>query len=107
MSNAPRTNPPPNANLSHDPTRQVAALRQAVLLLAFLVAFAAMGLTLLRGADLMHMALVGLCVLPVSAAVIHHVFRLWFLVLANTIREKKLAREQEEAARKPAGKRHP
>jgi len=98
VNNARQTNPPPKTDLSHDPTRQVAALRQAVLLLAFLVAFAAMGLALLRGADLLHAAFVALWVLPVAAAVIHQVFRLWFLVLMNTIREKRLAQAEEEAA---------
>jgi hypothetical protein len=95
--NKPRpSNTPPQTGMSIDPTRQVAALRQAVLLLAFLVAFAVMILSLLRGSDLLHAAFAALCVLPIAAAVIHQVFRLWFLVLMNTIREKRIAQEQAE-----------
>ncbi|MDX9981104.1 MAG: hypothetical protein RBU25_13845 [Lentisphaeria bacterium] len=96
MNKTRPSSPPPPAGMSNDPTRQIAALRQAVLLLAFLVAFAALCISLLRGSDLLHAAFAALVVLPIAAAVIHQVFRLWFLVLINTIREKRLAQQQAE-----------
>lgn len=65
------------------------AIRQAVLLLAFFITIIAMGLSMLRGADLMHVAFTGLWVMPLSALIIFHIFRLWFLVLMKTIREKR------------------
>lgn len=71
------------------------AIRQAVLLLAFFVALLAMGLTMMRGADLLHAAFTGLWVLPVAALIIFHIFRLWFLVLSKTIREKHQSQNQE------------
>lgn len=98
--------------MADDATRQATAMRQAVLLLAFLFALAAMILALFRGADLLHAAFVALWVLPVASAIIYQVFRTWFLVLMKSIHEKRLAQEQQAAEpapqpnpRSPAGRR--
>jgi len=81
-----------------DASPQAAALRQAVLVLAFLVSFCALVTSLLRGSDLLHAAFVALWVLPISALVIYHVFRMWFLVLMRSIREVRARQEQQELA---------
>jgi hypothetical protein len=84
-----------------EPTQHAAAIRQAVLMLAFLVSLAAMGLSLVRGSDLLHAAFTALWVLPISSLVIYQVFRTWFLVLMRSVHEKQLEqekREQEEQA---------
>lgn len=65
------------------------AIRQAVLLLAFLISAAGMGVTLLRGGDLLHATVTALWILPLAAVIVFQVFRLCFLVLSRTIREKQ------------------
>ena len=79
-----------------DVSPQAAALRQAVLVLAFLVSFVALVISLLRGSDLLHAAFVALWVLPISALVIYHVFRMWFLVLMRSIQEMRARQDQQE-----------
>jgi hypothetical protein len=82
-------------------SQQAAALRQAVLIIAFLVSLAAMGISLARGSDLLHAAFTALWVLPISSFVIYHVFRTWFLVLMRSVQEKQMEeqkRQQEEQA---------
>jgi Zn-dependent protease with chaperone function len=75
------------------------AIRQAILLLAFAVATVAMFITWIRGGDLLHVAFTGLWMLPAAVLIIFQVFRLWFLVLRESIRQKQQQDENEQTAR--------
>ena len=88
--------------MSPELPQSTTAIRQAVLLLALLVAMVAMGVAMLRGADLLHAAFTAMWVLPVAAGIIFQIFRSWFLVLVRSIQEKQAQAEADAAAAEAA-----